>query len=204
MYYLEKTYLGQQEAVNTAQAQLYAANTQTSSLVSAVNTQTSSLVSVINSAAAEIVAAVKAVSIVVNNITNTYSSGGGSGYYGSDGGYYVNGGLTGGTYPTPSAFASGGVFTNSVVSRPTRFSNSIMGEAGPEAVMPLETVGGKLGVRAVTSSEESENDNSDIIEELENLRTEMRAVAQHSAKIARLLDRAMPDGQSIQVTQAEV
>ena len=193
-YYLEKTYLSQQEVVNTAQAQLYA-----------VNTQTSSLVSVINSAAAEIVAAVKAVSIVVNNITNTYSSGGGSNFTGYTGeGLYVNGGLTGGVYPTPSAFASGGVFTNSVVSRPTRFSNSIMGEAGPEAVMPLEMVGGKLGVRAVTSSEESENDNSDIIEELENLRIEMRAVAQHSAKIARLLDRAMPDGQSIQVTQAGV
>jgi len=47
------------------------------------------------------------------------------------------------------AFASGGSFTNSVVSTPTYFNMGLMGEAGPEAIMPLtRTSDGKLGVRA--------------------------------------------------------
>ncbi|UXZ98906.1 phage tail tape measure protein [Pseudomonas phytophila] len=52
-------------------------------------------------------------------------------------------------------FANGGAFTNSVVSKPTAFGMSggqtgLMGEAGPEAIMPLtRTAGGKLGVISV-------------------------------------------------------
>lgn len=51
-------------------------------------------------------------------------------------------------------FADGGAFTNSVVSRPTAFGMAggmgLMGEAGPEAIMPLtRTASGALGVRAV-------------------------------------------------------
>jgi hypothetical protein len=45
-------------------------------------------------------------------------------------------------------FATGGVFTNSVVSRPTAFSMGVMGEKSPEAIMPLANIGGSLGVRA--------------------------------------------------------
>ncbi|CAI8985677.1 phage tail tape measure protein [Pseudomonas chlororaphis] len=51
-------------------------------------------------------------------------------------------------------FANGGAFTNSVVSTPTAFGMSggrtgVMGEAGPEAIMPLtRTSSGKLGVIA--------------------------------------------------------
>jgi hypothetical protein len=45
-------------------------------------------------------------------------------------------------------FATGGVFTNSVVSRPTAFNMGVMGEKTPEAIMPLANVGGSLGVRA--------------------------------------------------------
>jgi lambda family phage tail tape measure protein len=51
-------------------------------------------------------------------------------------------------------FAKGGAFTNSVVSKPTAFtsasgSNNVMGEAGPEAIMPLTRGSdGSLGVRA--------------------------------------------------------
>lgn len=51
-------------------------------------------------------------------------------------------------------FAKGGAFTNSVVSKPTAFStsgsnNNVMGEAGPEAIMPLTRASdGSLGVRA--------------------------------------------------------
>jgi phage-related minor tail protein len=53
-------------------------------------------------------------------------------------------------------FAKGGAFTNHIVDRPTEFSyaggrrRGLMGEAGPEAVLPLERgPGGRLGVRAV-------------------------------------------------------
>jgi hypothetical protein len=45
-------------------------------------------------------------------------------------------------------FATGGAFTGSVVSRPTAFNMGVMGEAGPEAIMPLSNVGGSLGIRA--------------------------------------------------------
>lgn len=51
-------------------------------------------------------------------------------------------------------FAKGGAFTNSIVSKPTSFStnkssNNVMGEAGPEAIMPLTRASdGSLGVRA--------------------------------------------------------
>lgn len=51
-------------------------------------------------------------------------------------------------------FANGGAFTNSIVSTPTAFSTGngpgVMGEAGPEAIMPLaRTSSGSLGVRMV-------------------------------------------------------
>lgn len=65
--------------------------------------------------------------------------------------YLANGGVA-----TPSGlsfFANGGAFTNSVVDSPTlfKFANGgkfgVMGEAGPEAVMPLSRDGkGRLGV----------------------------------------------------------
>lgn len=59
------------------------------------------------------------------------------------------GGWTGGT----QFFAQGGAFTNSVVSSPTSFGMSggrqgVMGEAGPEAIVPLARASdGSLGVR---------------------------------------------------------
>jgi phage-related minor tail protein len=58
-------------------------------------------------------------------------------------------------------FADGGAFTNSVVSKPTAFGmaggeTGIMGEAGPEAIMPLtRTAGGKLAVMAVGRGQNS-------------------------------------------------
>lgn len=50
-------------------------------------------------------------------------------------------------------FAKGGAFTNSVVNKPTAFGTStgmgVMGEAGPEAILPLtRTSDGQLGVQA--------------------------------------------------------
>jgi len=48
-----------------------------------------------------------------------------------------------------TAFAKGGVFTNSVVSSATPFNMGLMGEAGPEAIMPLRRgADGSLGVMA--------------------------------------------------------
>lgn len=54
-------------------------------------------------------------------------------------------------------FAKGGTFTNSVVNSPTLFKfakgTGLMGEAGPEAIMPLQRdSSGSLGVKATTSS----------------------------------------------------
>ena len=57
--------------------------------------------------------------------------------------------------PTARLFAKGGAFTNSIVDRPTPFKfadgdgfgNGLMGEAGPEAVMPLKRdARGSLGI----------------------------------------------------------
>lgn len=101
------------------------------------------------------------------------------------------------------AFASGGAFTNGIVSSPTTFNMGVMGESGSEAIMPLTNVGGSLGVKAVMP------DMQDVVEELQALRSEtsmlraeVRAVASNTSRSAKLLDRAMPDGQSILVTSA--
>lgn len=57
-------------------------------------------------------------------------------------------------------FAQGGAFTNSIVSSPTSFGMSggqrgVMGEAGPEAIVPLaRTSDGSLGVRMITSGDQ--------------------------------------------------
>lgn len=60
----------------------------------------------------------------------------------------------GGTFGTAQRFANGGAFTNSIVTSPTlfRFANGAkmgeMGEAGPEAIMPLKRgPNGSLGVQ---------------------------------------------------------
>lgn len=62
-------------------------------------------------------------------------------------------------------FATGGAFTNGIVSRPTAFNTGVMGEAGPEAIMPLANIGGSLGVRAQTDPE--------MLNELRALRAEV-------------------------------
>lgn len=52
-----------------------------------------------------------------------------------------------------TAFASGGAFTNTVASSPTLAPMALFGEAGPEAIMPLQrTSDGKLGVSATPSN----------------------------------------------------
>jgi hypothetical protein len=51
-------------------------------------------------------------------------------------------------YTSTSFFATGGAFTNGIVTRPTAFNMGVMGEKTPEAIMPLANVGGSLGIRA--------------------------------------------------------
>lgn len=65
--------------------------------------------------------------------------------FSADGTAFVSGGI--------QAFAGGGAFTNSIVSRPTLFKfaggTGMMGEAGPEAIMPLRRDrSGRLGITA--------------------------------------------------------
>jgi lambda family phage tail tape measure protein len=51
------------------------------------------------------------------------------------------------------AFAGGGTFTNGIVNGATQFPIGVMGEAGPEAIMPLaRDSSGRLGVRASGTS----------------------------------------------------
>jgi phage-related minor tail protein len=93
------------------------------------------------------------------------------------------------------AFANGGVFSNSVVSKPTMFNASLMGEAGPEAIMPLTNIGGRLGVAAVTS-----NDNSGsnaLAERVADLEIALQSIAINTSKTTRLLERVTRDGESL-------
>lgn len=103
------------------------------------------------------------------------------------------------TGQTVTPFATGAAFTNSVVSRPTFFNSSVMGEAGPEGILPLANVNGSLGVRALTDSGDSTaRAISGLARRLDNLSAEVRAVAQHTNKSAKYLER-WDDGDSLAV-----
>jgi len=61
------------------------------------------------------------------------------------------------------AFANGGAFTNSIVRQPVTFPLGEMGEAGPEAIMPLtRTSDGSLGIRAVPAGAEKAGGGSNV------------------------------------------
>ena len=110
--------------------------------------------------------------------------------------------------------ALGNAFTGSgIYSTPTFFSSAngqsqVMGEAGPEAVMPLSRMSdGSLGIRALQFAQGSSTDSSAVLQVLmqlnaniEGLRSEVRADVTHNAKTAKLLDRVIPEGDSIAVT----
>lgn len=98
---------------------------------------------------------------------SNFANAGGTPIQGHLNGYDVTG--TGGIGPNVSStnakyiggYAKGGVFTNQVVNSPTVFKFAkgsrfgVMGEAGPEAVMPLtRSADGSLGVRSVGGSQE--------------------------------------------------
>lgn len=91
-------------------------------------------------------------------------------------------------------FANGGVFANQVVSSPTSFDMGLMGESGPEAIMPLTSINGKLGVASNNSS------NTALEDKVQNLSIELRAIAINTGKVSRLLERVTRDGESMIVT----
>ena len=119
---------------------------------------------------------------------------------------------------TPSnelQFARGGVFSNKVITGATRFQFGEMGEAGPEAIMPLfRTRDGSLGVVAQPVSQSSLTDamleqNLELVaevralrEEVNLLRFEARATASSTTKTTRLLERVTRDGESLIITDS--
>jgi lambda family phage tail tape measure protein len=107
---------------------------------------------------------------IAKQFAGLFSGGGGSGYSAAKdfqmpgsafipkGGFKFPGAANGAYFSNGiAAFANGGMFSNSIVSSPTLFKfadggamrTGVMGEAGPEAIMPLERGSdGRLGVRA--------------------------------------------------------
>jgi len=64
-------------------------------------------------------------------------------------------------------YARGGVFTNGVVTQPTQFDASIMGEGGrPEAIVPLVRGPQGLGVRTAASDPKSQAETNTLLREI--------------------------------------
>jgi hypothetical protein len=94
---------------------------------------------------------------------------------------------------TPMMYAEGGIFSNGIVSQPTMFNQSMMGEKGPEAIMPLVRGPQGLGVRAAGG------DNSP--EQTALLKRVITAIesgnfvnAKNGSKITKILSRFDDDG----------
>lgn len=108
-------------------------------------------------------------------------------------------------------FADGGAFSNSVVSNPTVFPMGVMGEAGPEAIMPLTRRGdGSLGVTADIPFNNNNQANEQLIREVRELKKEMEKVrmgvevtATGTNKTFRLLDRVTENGDAFNVLAVE-
>lgn len=100
-------------------------------------------------------------------------------------------------------FATGGAFTNTIVKRPTAFDIALMGEAGPEAIMPLTNINGSLGVRAQMPGQD------ELIAEVRALRAELAelkaasaATARNTSDTARILTRTTNGGNAMLVETA--
>jgi hypothetical protein len=116
-------------------------------------------------------------------------------------GYYYEDMYKAATSVGVQRFATGGAFTNGIVQRPTNFNMGQMGEAGPEAILPLTNVGGRLGVHAVGSGSETE-ESSVLSRRVDNMSIELQAIAINTSKVARLLERVTRDGESLIVKDA--
>lgn len=99
-------------------------------------------------------------------------------------------------------FRTGGAFADGVVRRPTLFDVGLMGEDGPEAILPLANIGGSLGVRAqlpgldalITEMRALRAE----VSELRALRAEVRAVAKHTHDTAKIMTRVTNGGEAMQ------
>lgn len=97
-------------------------------------------------------------------------------------------------------FATGAAFSHGVVSRPTAFDVGVMGEAGPEAIMPLTNVGGGLGVRALMpDSGALLRLVQDLAAQVVSLRHEARASAVAAQEHLQLMRRLTRGGHSVPV-----
>jgi tape measure domain-containing protein len=112
------------------------------------------------------------------------------------------------------AFASGGAFTNGVVSRPTMFDMGQMGEAGSEGILPLANIGGRLGVHARMGGgsntarlealvERQAQQLEAITRELVALRREAAATASSNEKMAKQGDRYEVIGMPVRNAQGQ-
>lgn len=103
-------------------------------------------------------------------------------------------------------FANGGAFTNSIVSRPTMFayggafgsSAGVMGEAGPEAVMPLKRdSSGRLGVQGNQSNVSIVvNNNSSNAQATATSKTDSFGNRQIEIMVADMVNKAISTGKT--------
>lgn len=100
------------------------------------------------------------------------------------------------TYGT-QYYANGGAFTNGIAYDPVAFNTGMMGEAGPEAIMPLTSINGRLGVS--TNNSEMVKQLKVISEKISRLESAQIATAQNTGKVARIVERA-DNGDSLNVT----
>lgn len=102
---------------------------------------------------------------------------------------------------TTQKFASGGVFSNSIVTKPTFFNTGQMGEAGTEGILPLRNVNGRLGVSAADDGMKSLL--IQMNRRLESLEQTVKAgdaaIVKNTGKLTKNFDRIM-DADSIRVT----
>lgn len=85
-------------------------------------------------------------------------------------------------------FASGGAFNQGIVHRPTMFNMGLMGEAGPEAIMPLTNINGVLGVRAANDNSELSGALHAMVDRLDQTYRLMQAMAASLGRIEVILD----------------
>ena len=97
-------------------------------------------------------------------------------------------------------FATGAAFSNGIVTRPTSFNMGMMGEAGPEAIMPLTNVNGTLGIRGQMPGAEGMLQALQTMQMLmQRLQTVGETTALTSQDLLSLLKRLTRDGRAMPV-----
>jgi hypothetical protein len=84
-------------------------------------------------------------------------------------------------------FASGGAFSGGVVSRPTAFNMGAMGEAGPEGILPLANIGGRLGVYAAANDDAAAEARM-LRAAVERLEARLAAIEAHASASAEAIE----------------